>query len=81
MIGRAEIQFSEEQIVRAEHRLDFQMTIVERLQFGSESRYATLAEDLLYLMADRVAYLHKRHKTLLAALAAETPKPIQLSFD
>ncbi len=66
MIGRMEIRFSKQQIVRAKNRLAFQMRIVERLHFGSQSRYTTRAEELLYLMEDRLAYLQKRHEALLA---------------
>ena len=67
MIGLIEIKFSKDQIERAVARVIHQQSVVDKLRWGEDPRFATLAEDTLTLMEARVSQLQKGHRDLLAA--------------
>ena len=69
MIGRTELRFSAAQVDRAETRLNHQRSVVDKLRWGDDPKFATLAEDTLDLMERRAALLQKSHRNLVASFS------------
>ncbi len=73
MIGHKEIQFSKEQVDKAECRLNFQFFVVDELTVDTEPYYAFMATELLEHLEVRLTFLQKRHAQLLATARAMAP--------
>ena len=65
MIGRTELEQITYQIGKAEARLAHQRTVVSRLRFDAEPRYADLANEMTLVMQARVLMLREQQERLV----------------
>ena len=80
MIARREIGFSSSLIEKAEARAAYQLKLMESLPAKTPACIVSARKQLLYLLREKTALLKERHRTLLAAAAAQEVLDEQTNF-